>query len=90
MQCRIDDLRNRQVVCVNDGSVLGYISDIEFDTENGNLTALVIYGRPRALGFLGHESDVLIPWKDIEVIGPETVLVSSEAIHYINNGKIKR
>ena len=34
MLCRIDDLRNKQVVCVKDGCVLGFISDVEMDTLN--------------------------------------------------------
>ena len=32
MLCRIDDLKNKQVVCVKDGCVLGFISDVEIDT----------------------------------------------------------
>lgn len=80
MGCRIDELRNRQVVCTKDGSVLGLVSDVELNTETGELTALVIYGKPRVFGLLGHESDIVIPWRDIEVIGPETILVSTDPV----------
>lgn len=78
MSCRIDELRNRQVVCVKNGCVLGYVSDIELDTASGNLTALVIYGKPKLFGVLGHENDIIIPWEEIVVIGNETILVSTE------------
>ena len=78
MDCRMDDLRNKQVVCIKDGKVLGYVSDIEFDTENGNLTALIIYGKLRFFGLFGREEDICIPWENIAVIGEETVLVESE------------
>ena len=47
MICRIDELKNKQVVCVNDGCVLGYVSDVELDTEKGTLTSIVIFGRLR-------------------------------------------
>lgn len=77
MECRIDELRNRQVVCVRDGNVLGYVSDIELDPESGRLTALVIYGKPKLFGILGHDTDIVIPWQDIAVIGKETILVSN-------------
>ena len=72
---RIAELKDRQVVNVLDGSVLGFVSDIELDTTNGKLSSLVIYGRPKAMGFLGREDDIIIPWEDIDVIGNETVLV---------------
>lgn len=78
MLCRIDDLRNKQVVCVKDGCVLGFISDVEMDTESGNLTSIIIFGRLRLLGLLGREDDIVIPWEDINVIGSETVLVNTE------------
>lgn len=78
MFCRIDELKNKQVVCVKNGCVLGLVSDVELDTENGTLTSIVIFGRMRFMGLLGHEEDVVIPWKDIKVIGTETILVDTE------------
>ncbi len=77
MLCRIDELRNKQVVCVQDGCVLGFISDIELDTDSGALTAIIILGRLRFFGLLGREKDIVIPWSDISVIGSETVLVNT-------------
>lgn len=88
MSCRIDDLRNKQVVCIKDGCVLGYVSDVELDTESGILTAIIIYGRLRFFGLLGREPDTVIPWKDIVVIGDETVLVSSDSIVCIEKKRI--
>ena len=82
MRCRIDELKNKQVVCVNDGFILGYISDVELDTETGELTAIIIFGRPKFFGLIGKQEDINIPWKDIKVIGPETVLVSSDSAKF--------
>ena len=89
MLCRIDDLRNKQVVCVKNGCVLGFISDVEMDTLNGNLTSIIIFGRLRFFGLLGREEDIVIPWKDISVIGNETVLVNTEPPLYLQE-KSKR
>lgn len=75
---RIAELKDRQVVNVLDGNVLGFVGDIELDTTSGKLSALVIYGRPKAMGFLGREDDIIIPWEDIDVIGSETILVKCE------------
>ncbi len=72
---RIAELRDRQVVNVNDGTVLGVVGDVELDTNSGKLSAIVIYGRQKAFGILGREDDIVIPWSEIEVIGSETILV---------------
>ncbi len=78
MCCRIDELKNKQVVCVKSGCVLGFVSDVELDTKTGSLCSIVILGKSRLFGFMGREEDIVIPWQDIEVIGDETVLVSTE------------
>ena len=76
MNCRIDEIKSRQVVCVRDGTVLGYVSDIELDTLTGRLTSLIIMGGLKFLGLFGREEDIIIPWEDIAVIGEETILVN--------------
>ena len=79
MNCRIADLRNKQVVCVKSGEILGYVSDMEFNTENGRLEAIVIFGKPKLMGLFGKYEDIIIPWADIEVIGQETILVKNDS-----------
>lgn len=87
MSCRIGDLRNKQIVCVKNGCVLGYVSDIELNTENGNLESLVIFGRPRFFGLFGREEDIVISWSEIQVIGNETILVSTDPSNFISLNK---
>ncbi len=76
MNCRIGELRNKEVVNMKDGGRLGFVSDVELDTAAATLTAVVVYGRLRLFGLLGREPDFVIPWKDIELIGDDTVLVN--------------
>ena len=80
MLCRIDELKNKQVVSVKNGAVLGRVDAVEIDTETGSLNSIIIFGKNHVLGIFGRESDIVIPWKDIEVIGSETVLVLTEQI----------
>lgn len=87
MKVRIDDFRNKQVVSVKNGSVLGFVSDVEFDTESGKILSLVIFGKSRFFGLFGREDDIIIAWDEIEVIGNETVLVSSDAVAFSKNSK---
>ena len=67
MNCRIVDLRNKEVINIKNGARLGYVSDVEVDTCDARLVAIVIYGR---------EGDCIIDWGDIEVIGEDSILVN--------------
>ncbi len=76
MNCRIADLRNKEVVCIGDGCVLGCVDDVEVDTCTAELVAIVVHGHGRLFGLLGRCDDIVIGWREIEVIGEETVLVN--------------
>ena len=41
MNCRITDLRAKEVICVKDGSRLGNVCDVEIDTCTGQLCAIL-------------------------------------------------
>lgn len=79
MGCRMADLRQKEVISVKDGGRLGFVCDIELDAHCAAVTALIIYGRGRLLGLLGRGEDIVIPWKDIEMIGEDIVLVKCPA-----------
>ena len=76
MNCRIIEMRNREVISVTNGRRLGVVCDVEIDTCSGKLTSIIIYGKPKLFGFLGREEDLVIPWEEIQVFGEETILVS--------------
>lgn len=78
MNCRIIEMRNREVICMKDGTRLGLVNDVEIDTCSGRLASIIIYGKPKLMGLLGREPDLVIPWEEIEVFGDETVLVSTQ------------
>ena len=90
MICRIDELKNKQVVCVKNGCVLGLVSDVELDTQSGNLTSIVIFGNYKLLGLFGRGEDIVIPWEDIQVIGNETILVTTEPPIFLQEKQRKR
>lgn len=75
MLCRIEDLRCKEIVDINNGVCMGCVSDLEIDTAAATIKALVIYGRVRLFGLLGREEDIIIPWKEICCIGEDAILV---------------
>ncbi len=76
MKCSIADMRNKEVINLQDGTRLGFVGDVEIDTENAKLTTIIIYGRSRLFVLLGITDDIMIPWENIDVIGDETILVN--------------
>lgn len=76
MQCRITDLRYKEVINVRDGSCLGCVSDIEVDTVTAKVISIIIGGKRRCFGLLAKEEDIIIPWCDIAIIGEDTILVN--------------
>ena len=76
MLCRITDMHDKEVINICDGMRLGCVDDVEVDTCTAQLVSIVIFGRSKFLGLLGHEDDIVIGWKEIEVIGEQTILVN--------------
>jgi YlmC/YmxH family sporulation protein len=83
------ELRGKEVINITDGTKMGYIDDVEFDTVGGGLSAIVIFGGAKFMGLFGKEDDIVIPFSDIELIGVDTILVKLHAsVHlpdYIKN-----
>ncbi|MCI1956292.1 MAG: YlmC/YmxH family sporulation protein [Oscillospiraceae bacterium] len=80
LNCRIEDMRHKEVINVKDGMRLGAVCDLEIDTVTARVAAIVIYGRLRWFGLLGREDDIVIRWQDIQVIGDDTILVNYNSL----------
>lgn len=75
MNCCVTDLRYKEVINNADGTRLGCVNDVEIDTCNGCVVAIVIYGQAKCFGLFGRTPDIKICWNDICVIGEDTILV---------------
>ena len=67
-------LREKDVINLCGGVVLGNVCDIEFDACDGKICALLV-GKERGLFCFGKDSMYVIPWCRIECIGEDAVLV---------------
>ena len=70
--CNSEDFRDKQVVSVADGRLLGYVAEIEFDVCDGRITAIVVCGEG---GVFSRGSELCIPWEKIDRIGEDVILV---------------
>jgi YlmC/YmxH family sporulation protein len=77
MLIKISDLRDLEIININDGRRLGPLKDIELDLEKGAIQALVLpnYTAGRVLGIFGRSDDLIVPWEKIKRIGVDVLLV---------------
>ncbi len=78
MIARVDDLYEKEVICIKDGTRLGIIGDIEINTSTGSVESIIICGRRKMFGIFGRDEDVIVPWCCIQVFGDDIVLVNFE------------
>ena len=72
---RFSELRNKDIIHVCEGTILGYLNDVCIDTDTGRVTAIMVPGPCRFLGLFGRDSDYIIPWGCIRRIGEDIILV---------------
>lgn len=76
MRCMLfSDLRCREVICLEDGRRLGYISDFEIDVSCGKVLALILPGQ-RGLKGLFAGGGYRVPYCEIASIGADLILVN--------------
>lgn len=80
MDSRIADLREKEIISVSDGSRFGYVGDVEFDLQSGQVRALIVPGRLRLFGLLGREADVVVPWESVKRFGEDIILVDGQEV----------
>jgi len=78
VKCRLSELRNKEVINIKNGARLGYVDDIELETETASVKSFIVYGRTRFFGFFGREDDLIITCDEIEVVGIDTILISAD------------
>ena len=75
MLVSLEDLREKEVISITDGSRYGYIGDVTFDIAAGKVRELVVPGRRRFLGLVGPRENLVFPWNQVHRFGQETVLI---------------
>ena len=75
LKCSVADLRSKEVINVEDGSRIGCVTDVEIDTFTGCLVSIIVFCGHGVCGFLGRGEEITICFKDIVVIGDDTILV---------------
>ena len=75
MAMRVTDLSCKEVVCICDGSRLGFVCDVEVTVPDGQVCAIVVPGKCKFFGLWGRIDDYVIPWDAIRRVGDDIILV---------------
>ncbi len=62
----LSDMREKEIININNGERMGYIYDFELDLEKGVITGIVISLGTKMLSLFGKKSDIIIPWSNID------------------------
>ncbi len=86
MLWRLSDLKNKEVINLQNGAKIGFVGDIEIDITNGNVKSIIV---PASSGFFAKKEDYVIPFSDIQKAGNDLILVSYEPqdVEAAKNGK---
>lgn len=75
MQCRMRDMRYKEVINICDGARLGYVADVDMKLPEGQIYAIIVYGPYRFFGLFGRGEEYYIPWECIQRIGDDIILI---------------
>lgn len=91
MDISYNDLRNKEIVNLSDGSKMGRIVDVIFNSDSGKVIGLVAPGEKR---FLKKADEIFIPLEKVRRIGDDVILIRLELsdgyFNRLGNSKIDK
>ena len=75
IMCRLDELKNKEVINECDGKRLGYICDLELDVKCGKILSIIVPAEFSLRSIFGRCREYVIPWDSICRIGEDIILV---------------
>ncbi len=76
MSCLIEELQNKDVISIENGCKIGYVTDVEAEVCSGKISAIIVSSVQTGFSFKKSES-FRVCWSDIVVMGDETILVKN-------------
>lgn len=69
------DFKQKEVISLNEGKILGFVVDVQADFENGEIHSIIVAKTGKIFGNIGGKNNVTIPWEKIKKIGEDVILV---------------
>lgn len=69
------DFKQKEVINVNDGKILGFVVDVDAELNTGNIKSIVVAQIGKILKSIGGKNNITIPWEKIQLIGEDVIIV---------------
>jgi YlmC/YmxH family sporulation protein len=69
------DFKHKEVINITDGKRMGYVQDVTAELETGKINSIIVPGSNSRFNIFSQNSDIEIPWNQIECIGNDVILV---------------
>lgn len=69
------DFRQKEVINLTDGKILGFVVDVQADFENGEIRSIIVAKTGKIFNSVNSKNNVTIPWEKIKKIGEDVILV---------------
>ena len=70
------DFKQKEVININDGKILGFVIDVQADFEKGEIHSIVVAKTGKIFNSINSKNNVTIPWNSIKKIGEDVILVN--------------
>lgn len=69
------DFKQKEVINIKDGKILGFVIDVQADFENGEIRSIVVARTGKIFNTINSKTNVTVPWENIRKIGEDVILV---------------
>lgn len=69
------DFRQKEVINIKDGKILGFVIDVDAELANGAIKSIVVAQVGKLIKSLGGKNNITIPWGNVKLIGEDVILV---------------
>ena len=69
------DFKQKEVISLSDGKILGFVVDVQADFNSGEINAIIVAKPGKLFSGMVGKNNVTIPWNKIKKIGEDVILV---------------
>lgn len=69
------DFKQKEVVSLNEGKILGFVVDVQADFITGEINSIIVAKTGKIFGNIMGKNNLTIPWEKIKKIGEDVILV---------------
>lgn len=69
------DFKQKEVININNGKILGYVCDVNADFNTGEINSIIITPIGKFFSYHNSKKNIVLEWEKIKKIGEDVILV---------------